>query len=463
MRLFACAFTLSLLALPLVAAEETALDRYVAQPDEVYKWERVHIADEDGYTFHVLDLTSQKWRSEAEVDRPVWTHWLTVVVPDEVAHETAMLYIGGGDNEDPAPEKASDRTVPLALNTKSIVAELGMVPNQPLHFADSRKHPRYEDDFIAYTRVKYMITGDETWLARLPMVKSAVRAMDALQEFLATEEGGGHDVESFVVAGGSKRGWTTWLTPVVDERVKAIAPLVIDALNTDAITRHHYAAYGFFSPALGDYFRHSLYPYKIGSPDYEAILNIEDPYEYFDRASMELPKYVINATGDQYFLPDNAQFYWDEMPAPKYLRYVPNAKHNLAGSDARESLLAFYDAQLRGAKLPQVTWTISKNGTITVKSDQEPVEVLQWQAHNPDARDFRLDTIGAAWTSEPVEESDGVYRAQLPRPKEGFAAHLIELTFDVGAPTPLKLTSEVVVLPDVLPFKDDLRDKFGIE
>src|SRR5579883_2168441 len=108
------------------------------------------------------------------------------------------------------------------------------------------------------------------------MVKSGVRAMDCLQEFLATvdEEGpkkgtdpgtdplpngqtksqtttnqgsvplfgpdGGHlKVDHFVVAGGSKRGWTTWLVGTVDPRVIAIVPLVIDALNSEKITQHH--------------------------------------------------------------------------------------------------------------------------------------------------------------------------------------------------------------------------------
>ena len=34
-------------------------------------------------------------------------------------------------------------------------------------------------------------------------------------------------VDQFFVAGGSKRGWTTWTTAVVDPRVVAIVPMVI--------------------------------------------------------------------------------------------------------------------------------------------------------------------------------------------------------------------------------------------
>ena len=124
-----------------------------------------------------------------------------------------------------------------------------------------------------------MATRDDEWLVRLAMVKSGVRAMDAVQEFLASEAGGTVESRQFVVSGGSKRGWTTWLVGAVDPRVVAIIPLVIDALNSEQVTRHHYEAYGFFSPALDDYVRHGLFPGKIGTPEYRAILAIEDPYQ----------------------------------------------------------------------------------------------------------------------------------------------------------------------------------------
>ena len=73
--------------------------------------------------------------------------------------------------------------------------------------------------------------GNEMWPARLPMTKSAVRALDTVTEFMKSEAGGKINVETFMVAGGSKRGWTTWTTAAVDKRVVAIAPMVIDLLN----------------------------------------------------------------------------------------------------------------------------------------------------------------------------------------------------------------------------------------
>lgn len=452
------------LYLPAAGAEETALDRYVAKPDPAYQWELVRSFEGEhggrGYTAYVLELTSQSWRPSYEVDRPLWKHWLTITKPTGTSYNTGLLYIGGGRNGSDAPTAVAERSARIAVETNSVVADLGQVPNQPLHFADSRQHGRREDDLIAYSRVKYIVTGDEEWLARLPMVKSGVRAMDAVQEFLASAEGGGLEIERFVVAGGSKRAWTTWLVGAVDQRVSAIMPLVIDALNTEAITRHHFAAYGFFSRSLGDYVRHGLYPHKLGTPAFQRILEIEDPYMYRHRERLRIPKFIINATGDQYFLPDNSRFYFRDLPSEKHLRYVPNAKHNLEGSDARESMIAFYLSVLDGTARPRFDWTIDERGWIRVEVEDEPQQVNLWQAHNPQSRDLRLDTIGKAWRSAPLAQSEpGVYLARVSAREQGYSAFLVELVYESGGPYPFKFTTDVSVLPDTLPYS--LEDATG--
>ncbi len=141
--------------------QETALDRYLAKPDAAYAWKLVGTINPEGCRGFVLELTSQTWRSASEVDRPVWKHWLTIVKPDQVSTNKALLFIGGGNNRTPAPEKISERAASIARDTNSVVAELGMVPNQPLHFSDSQEKARSEDDLIAYTRVKHFSFFDE--------------------------------------------------------------------------------------------------------------------------------------------------------------------------------------------------------------------------------------------------------------------------------------------------------------
>lgn len=180
---------------------------------------------------------------------------------------------------------------------------------------------------------------------------------------------------------------------------------------------------------------------------------IEDPYSYRDRLTM--PKYVVNASGDQYFPPDSSQFYFADLQGEKYLRYVPNADHSLRNSDAQESIIAFYQTVLAGKPRPKYSWTFEKDGSIRVQTADAPQAVTLWHATNPKARDFRLLTIGPAYQSQSLkEESSGVYVGKINPPEKGWTAFYIELTFDVGQSFPLKLSTAVRITPDMLPFAD---------
>jgi PhoPQ-activated pathogenicity-related protein len=431
---------------------KTPLDDYIAKPDATYSWKLVNTIPGDGYTTFVLDMNSQTWRKTPEVDRPVWQHWVTIVKPDKVDHDTGLLWIGGGKNGGKPPDKHNQQIVSLAKGSNTVVAELGMVPNQPLVF-NGDGQPRSEDDLIAYCQIKFMDTGDATWLPRLPMVKSAVRAMDAVQEFLASEKGGKTAVKKFVVAGGSKRGWTTWLTGAADKRVVAIVPVVIDVVNVRLCKMNHYASYGFWAPAVGDYTRHKVHE-RFDTPQYAELLRIVDPYSYRERLTM--PKFVVNSSGDQYFPPDSSKFYFGDLQGVKYLRYVPNTKHNLSGSDARESILAFYRAILTGATLPKFSWKVQDDGSIRVDAQDTPIEVNLWQATNPKARDFRLDEIGPSYSKSVVPcEGGGVYIGKVSKPPAGWTAFFLELVYSSGQKIPYKFTTQVHIVPDVLPHSYD--------
>jgi PhoPQ-activated pathogenicity-related protein len=450
-RLLLCALAISGLAF---ARKETALDRYVQKPDPSFRYEVAAKIPGKGYTAYVLELTSQSWRTPQEVDRPVWKHWLTIVKPDKITTSTGLLFIGGGANTSRPPDRVDPALFQPAMDTNSVVAELRMVPNQPLTFAGDK--PRVEDAMIAYTWDKFLRTGDETWPARLPMTKSAVRAMDAITQFLANGNGGQNTVDKFVVAGGSKRGWTTWAAAAVDKRVMAIIPLVIDLLNVEKSFVHHFRAYGFYAPAVKDYEDMEIMRWQ-NTPEYSALMKIEDPYEYRDR--LTLPKLIVNAAGDQFFLPDSSQFYFDDLKGEKYLRYVPNTDHSLRNSDARETLLAYYSAILENKPRPRFSWSFKKDGSIEVKTADQPAEIKLWQASNPEKRDFRLMTIGPAYTSTPLTSSgNGVYVARVSKPEKGWTAFFVELTYPAGGKYPLKFTTGVRVVPDVLPFPPPKHD-----
>src|SRR3989442_13958915 len=233
---FAAALFLSAVALLASSAErtrlssQTALDRYVAAPDTNFKWHLVNTVRGEGYTTYIVDMISQAWLTPNEVNRTLWQHWLPIVKPDKLTSTTGLLFIGGGANKTEPPAKAEANIVTIATNSGTVVTELRNVPNQPLTFTGDNQE-RSEDALIAYTWDKFLRTGDEKWPARLPMTKAAVRAMDTITAFCASEQGGKAAVDSFVVTGASKRGWTTWTTAAVDKRVVAIVPIVIDMLN----------------------------------------------------------------------------------------------------------------------------------------------------------------------------------------------------------------------------------------
>jgi PhoPQ-activated pathogenicity-related protein len=432
------------------AGKQTALDRYVAAPDPTYKYELVNTVKSDGFTTYVLDMTSQAWRSSTEVDRPEWHHWVTIVKPDQVRHDTGFLFITGGANNSKPPVSLDANLRNLAIDTGSVVTELRMVPNQPITFAGETKG-RVEDSLIAYAWDKYLRGGDDNWLPRLPMTKSAVRAMDTITAFCGGDQGGGVKVTKFVVAGGSKRGWTTWTTAAVDKRVVAIVPIVIDLLNIEPSFQHHWRAYGFWAPAIDDYVAMKITDWT-GHPRYRSLMKIVEPYEYRDRFTM--PKLMINASGDQFFLPDSSQFYFGDLPAEKHLRYVPNADHSLRKSDAFETLHAFYDSVLNDRPRPDIQWNFEKDGTLRVKTKGTPLAVRLWQATNPSARDFRLEKIGAAYTETALDDDgNGTYVARVTKPAKGWTAYFVEVTYPSGGKYPLKFTTGVRVTPDTYPYR----------
>jgi PhoPQ-activated pathogenicity-related protein len=456
-RAFAAAFG-ALLAAPALGREDTALDRYVAAPDPNYGYELVNRISGDGYAGYVLEMTSQQWRTATEVDRPIWKHWLTIVKPDQVKTRTGALVISGGSNESKPPTRVNPFLSGLAVATRSVVSEVRMVPNQPLTFAGETKK-RSEDAIIAYTWDRYLRTGEDGWPLRLPMTKSAVRAMDMITAFCRSAAAGGIAVDKFVIGGGSKRGWTAWTTAAADKRVTAVVPVVSDMLNIGPSFEHHYRAYGSWASALHDYEGMGIMR-RAGTPQFESLMAIEDPYAYRDRLTM--PKFIVNSTGDQFFLPDSSRFYFDGLTGEKYLRYVPNTDHSLNGSDADESISAFYESVIRGTPRPNFVWRFEEDGSIRVKTETKPLEVKLWQATNPTARDFRFKTIGPAYRSSVLaDEGDGVYVGRVARPERGWAAYFVEMTYPSGSRYPFKFTTGVRVAPDHLPFGTPQAEAMG--
>ncbi len=415
----------------------TALDRYVAKPDDSYEYTLVNTIDGVGYTTYIIDMTSQTWRTAAEVDRPVWQHWVQITVPDNAVSNTALLVIDGGSRSATAPTEPDLQGLLLAQQTGQVTILLPTVPNQPLVFADDPGNPRVEDAIIAYSYDKYLDGGDDEWPALLPMVKSAVRAMDTTQDFLGGLSSDAIEIEDFFVTGASKRGWTTWLTAAVDDRVSGIAPAVIDVLNMDVSMTNHRENYegvtekiiGGYAENVHDYTEFGIFD-RFSTPEGKSLGRIVDPYQYRDRYA-DIPKYIVNSTGDQFFTPDSSLFYFDDLPGEKYLWYVPNTDHRL-NQEAAAGVASFVAAVDRDARLPVIAWDFegSLSNTLRVTSDMTPVNVQLWQATRTDSIDFRTETDAPAYTSTPLSRNaQAEYVGTVPVPTTGGTAFFVELSY----------------------------------
>lgn len=437
-------------------AQPTPLDTYVFKPDPNFSYKLVWEEKGDGWTGYVLDMTSQQWRSAAEVDLPIWKHYLTVVCPKKLNYPTALMVIGGGSNKKEPPKRIDALFRRVAVETQCVVASISCIPSEPLKFAgEDRK--RSEDAIIAYTWDKFMRTGDAEWLLRLPMTKAVVRGMDAVQEFCASPEGGKKRVDNFVVAGASKRGWTTWTVTAVDKRVIGCVPMVIDLLNVLPSFQHHWSVYGQWAPAIDDYTEMHIMDW-LGSKEFDAMLAVVDPYSY--RARMTMPKYLINSCGDQFFLPDSWKFYLKDLTGPAYLRYVPNTGHPLNATVAK-SVSAFLQSIAAGTPLPEYRWTFPDENTIRVETPSKPSAVKLWQATNPDARDFRIDVLGPKYAAtELQDQGGGVYVGQVVKPEKGWTAYMVELTFPGPGEAPFTFSTPVRITPDTTQFQFEPPKEF---
>ena len=420
------------LLLPLSARAEapkppTDLVDYVKKNDDAFAWKQAEKIETETGIVYQLELTSQKWQGFT------WTHKVQIFVPKNVKPQATMVLWNQGGT----PNVGSGLFgLQLAQKIGAPVAFLFGNPNQPLF--DGKK----EDALIAETFVRYLETKDSSWPLLFPMVKSLIKAMDALQAF--AKEEWKYEVKSFVIAGASKRGWTSWLTAATgDPRVKAIAPLVIDTLNMPVQMKNQVTAFGKPSEMIRDYTERKLVPIQ-DTADAQKLWKMIDPWVYRDQITV--PKMIINGANDPYWPLDALNSYWDDLKGEKHILYVPNAGHDLRETDkdgkkellparAVNTLSAFCKCQVFDKKMPKhkgkfdgTALSVSYEGTL--KSQRV------WSADS-ESRDFRQ----ARWREEILMESKGGGRAVISGdvstdlnfklPEKGFRALFVETEFEI--------------------------------
>jgi PhoPQ-activated pathogenicity-related protein len=379
---------------------------YLAKEDSNFKWEKVWEGElPTGAKFYEIKLTSQTWMDI------VWEHSLKLIKPPEFENPSLALILitGSGSGKEELLYGAE-----MAANTGSLIALLHDVPNQPLF--DGLK----EDGLISYTFQKFIETENNDLPLLFPMTKSAVKAMDAIQQFAKQELG--IDVSGFTVGGASKRGWTAWFSAAVDKRIKAIFPMVYDNLWLSKQMKHQIEVWGKYSEQIWDYTEKNL-PQILETEAGNQLGSLVDPFTYNYKISV--PKFIIIGTNDRYWPLDALNIYYDELIGEKYIYYAPNSGHGLENNLTQviSNAVAFHLKTAGKLKFPKFSWQCQKNGdliefAIIPDPKVKPEGVFIWIATSK-TRDFR-DVI---WQKKAVTSlNNSRYVYQTKKPDEGYFA-----------------------------------------
>jgi PhoPQ-activated pathogenicity-related protein len=196
--------------------------------------------------------------------------------------------------------------------------------------------------------------------------------MRATQEF--TTQKGLAEIEGWVVAGASKRGWTTWMVGAATcescPTIKGIAPLVPIVPNLRQEMHRQWQSYNGWTFAFADYIACNL-TQKVDDPEFLPALEIIDPMYYLDRLA-RIPKVVVLSSNDEFMQFDWSNIWYDELKGEKHLLIVQNSEHSL--STAIPELLPALGTVIRSiaqgndeASRPSFDYTYNnKTGAISV-------------------------------------------------------------------------------------------------
>ncbi|WP_145534172.1 PhoPQ-activated pathogenicity-related family protein [Yersinia thracica] len=404
-----------------------------------------------GLEWRRYQLTSQQWAPENLVSPAAWQHEVEIFIPTGSTSTQALVVINNGINHATSTDPASgptdfsiDLLQKIARETDTLVISISTIPNQYLEYQQDGV-PRKEDFSVARSWTLFMDAPESrsTLPLQVPMAAAVSQAMTLAQQALPQKA-----LDSFIVTGLSKRGWTTWLTALADTRVVAMVPFVIDLLDTRAALEHMYKSYGGNWPiAFTPYYQDEI-DKKLETPGFSKLMQIIDPMQYMGteyQSRLSIPKYIINASGDDFYVPDNTDFYYDKLPGEKVLRVAPNSSHYGIKAFSEQSLIPFVNRLRQSTALPQVDSSIEmkeKLQTLTVKLSETPNKVLLWTAANNEARDFRY-ACDVSYTAFPLAVTpENTLEIALTAPASGWQATFVEATFSDGfvATTPVYIS-----------------------
>uniref|UniRef100_A0A7S1WV76 Uncharacterized protein n=1 Tax=Alexandrium catenella TaxID=2925 RepID=A0A7S1WV76_ALECA len=491
------------------------VERYVKLEDNAYSWHRLNASffgknreNTSNWTAILINMTSQKWMTEADTDHPIWWHFLAIITPSNLGElgtnttDWATLLVGFLDPKaGVVDENAVDLRAAgdMAMATGTQTAVLFRVPNSPVAFANDPVHAeKNEEEMKAWS---WMSISDHPerpeYAIEVPMTKAIVKAMDTVQQAASGA------IRRFVVTGFSKRGLATWLVGAIDKRVKAImAGSHMLAIRDHGPQAH--MSYGHMPLAAEAYaklpHRMDLHP---DEPSGKSLYGIIDPASntaasdvYMSRLA-GLQKLIMEPGNDDFAIVDNSKNWLHKIRGQKTYVIGPNLRHVMGyrWDNFLVPAIAFLQGVILKQTIPEISWSVDNvTGAIHVRqeSDHVPVRVKLWTAETCPAmkrRDFRKVTADnedvckacggkyheevkvcenrhAEWHSQDLAPEAGkngtsglVWRAAINAPPEGWRAGFIEMVYrGPRRQEPYIMTTQVSVMPKEYPFPECLGD-----
>lgn len=407
------------------------------------------VTNEKGVERRTFRMVSQSWSPERLIQPSEWLHEVTLYIPEHPLRQRALVLVNNGTRHSPKGVAAptdfpTEALSHIARATRTVVVSVADIPNQYLVYAPDGK-ARAEDASVAHSWGLFLDApyARTTVPLHIPMAASVSRALTLAERELASL-----DIHRFIVSGISKRAWVGWLATVADPRIDAIVPFAMDLLGTrDALT-HIFRSYGNNWPvAFSPYYAEAI-DRRMRTQPFSWLMQIEDPMAYLGTrygGRLAVPKYIINASGDEFFVPDNSRFYYDRLPGKKVLRMIPNSSHGGIRQAATEVLTSFVSRVQQSKPLPSLQAElrhVDSGAAIVGRLSEVPQKLLLWRAANPSARDFR-HACGVRYVSTPIEIADSAsFFAPVEDPATGWSAQFVEATFADG----MIATSQLYIL-----------------